>query len=372
MLNIVSSSLFPQPTGPFGVGKMKYHTIDTSRRELNDLKSYRELMVYIWYPTDSKTSQATTPYDEDALKNFRYFMSKRTGIPIWIVSCLLRNIKTYAQENISPLSAASNYPVIIMEHGRGPMIQQYTALCEELASHGYIIVGINHPYVAAATRFPDNRVIKTLVGQPAATQEWKQQQFELAEDDIKFILEDLVKRTNQPTWLLHKKLDLNHIGIAGHSAGGSVAMRMCLENSHFKAGISLDGTTRGNRALSALKTPFLCMLGQKSHTWADDNGQRDLEKLKQLCHVPGMNMTIITLEQVGHLIFSDLPLLLNANWPAQTLSRVIDTDMNAPANRASRAHTIVKKYMVQFFDHHVKNKQSALFVQPHCDVILDT
>ena len=39
----------PSPSGPFGIGRIGYHWIDTSRSDDYDPKRKRELMVYFWY-----------------------------------------------------------------------------------------------------------------------------------------------------------------------------------------------------------------------------------------------------------------------------------------------------------------------------------
>jgi predicted dienelactone hydrolase len=57
--------------------------------------------------------------------------------------------------NVHVSPEKSNYPVLIFSHGLTGFRNQNTFEVEELASHGYIIVGIDHTYDAAATIFTD-------------------------------------------------------------------------------------------------------------------------------------------------------------------------------------------------------------------------
>lgn len=366
---------FPAPRGKFGVAKMEQYLIDTSRIETNQPGTHRELMLHIWYPSATRKASPQAPYDPDALENALEFMHQQSSLPTWLMNGL-RGTKTYAQYNKKIAADTSMYPVIIATHGSGTMIQHYTSLWEELASHGYIVIGINHPYMAAVTRFPDGRIINSFM--PAKQKEskvvaraWKKEQFEVMVIDVKFVIDNLIKLNKQPDWLLYNKLDIDNLGMCGHSGGGSLTMRMCLEDKRIKAGVALDSTTRGNYALEPFDTPFLVLLCEKSHAWAGEEGKQDLKKLNVLCHKPGMNMNIITFKNVGHATFIDLPLLLHTTLLTQMLSRVIHIDLDTSSAQASNVTKIAKKYVMQFFDKYLKNQSTTLFGQSNCNLYAD-
>ena len=50
----------PKPTGNFRPGTSIYHLIDKNRKELfsDNSDDFRELLIQIWYPTDSKNYNA--------------------------------------------------------------------------------------------------------------------------------------------------------------------------------------------------------------------------------------------------------------------------------------------------------------------------
>lgn len=351
---------FPVPSGDYGVGITRHHLIDTHRIESNNPNAHRELMLYIWYPTNNPIKIPQTPYDHDALENALEFIHNQSGIPFWCLSGL-KKTKTYAKAHQPIASSKTKYPIIIISHGAGPMIQQYSALCEELASHGYIVVGINCPYMAPITKFPDNRIIKGLLnikkteGKEAA-KIWKKEQFEIAVQDIGFVLNSLTELNTQSSWPLYNKLDLDHIGICGHSAGGTLAMRMCLEDGRFKAGVALDSEIRDNKSLIPFSTPFLEIIGEKSHLWAGQEGKQAQEKITQLSLEPTMRMSIIRFQNAGHGVFYDLPLLLHTTLLTQIISKYLNVDIDTSS---SQAHDIIKQVnqlIISFFDTLLKNK----------------
>ncbi len=350
---------FPAPTGNYGVGKTQYYLIDHNRKETNIRNGHRELMLHIWYPIDKQKSLKKSPYDHNALTNIQEFIKQQSRIPLWCLYGLLYT-KTYAQDNAPITHNKKTFPVIIATHGAGPMIQQYSWLFEELASHGYIVIGINHPYMAALTRFPDGRVVKGLLNEKIkegkeTTRIWKQEQLEIAGQDIKFVLDSLSNFNEQHSWPLYKKLDLEHIGILGHSAGGSLAMKMCLEDNRIKAGIGLDSGTRGNPDSIPFSTPFLVLLGENSRHMRTAKGQEDYKKLVKLNSLPGMSMTLIMIKNIGHS-FTDLPLLLNSTLLMRTLSKFINSkiDIDAPLGQACKALKTANTHVVEFFDEHLK------------------
>ena len=62
---------FPHPSGPYEIGTLNYHWVDTSRAEIftTDPNARRQLMVQIWYPAQGKPSSQRAPYvhDDDTL-----------------------------------------------------------------------------------------------------------------------------------------------------------------------------------------------------------------------------------------------------------------------------------------------------------------
>lgn len=351
---------FRQPTGSYGLGMKTYHWIDATRKETNDEKQQgnREFMVYVYYPTDQKIAAPTKPYDADALESAKEFAHAKIKIP----TSLLKGwdwLKTYAQDNVSMSLNRTQYPVIIVPHGGGTMIQHYTWMLEELASHGYIVVGINHPYMAAATRFPDGRIIKTMALQSKdkkVINAWKDEQVATCVADIEFVIAQLKKLNAAQDSFLGGKLDLANLGVAGHSFGGHLALIVGSRNPEIKAVVDMDG---GQRAFSYIlgkpyTTPCLVVLAEKSHLWRGEQGLQDKKSLNSFCKDNKDYVTQIIIDNVGHGVFTDISIIMNSILFTRLVSPFVDLDLEASSAQVVQSLNKTASYLVNFFDEHLK------------------
>lgn len=348
---------FPAPTGSFAVGVTEVHVIDTKRKETNAPGAARELMLHVWYPAGKTNIQKKSDvYNADAMENIQEFMSKKSGMPQWIFAGL-PSTKVY--ETLQAPIGLHQYPVIIMSHGAGPMVQQYTWLGQELASHGYIVVGINHTYMAAVTKFPDGRVIKSLLHQKKkegkhVSDAWKAEQRATCVADIQFVLDYLKMSNEDQLSFLYHKLDLARIGVCGHSFGGTVAMQVCQQDARVKAGICMDQGFKGKDAKIPLLAPVLNLMAEKSHAWQGARGAEERQELIELSKQKNSKMQLVSIKDVGHAGFLDVPLLMHATVMTQLLSRFIDIDVNASSAQACKAIVNIKSVIVAFFAEHLK------------------
>jgi dienelactone hydrolase len=352
---------FRKPTGKYGIGTSQYHWVDASRKELNDEQdAYRELMVYVYYPIDDKNKKATMPYDKDALARQKAFVYLKSKIPPILLTGW-DSLKTYAQNNNNVARAKSEYPVIIISNSASTMVQHYSWLLEELASHGYIVVGVNHPYMASITRFPDGRVINSLIAHKKSISKqeyeaWKQQQTSTCTGDIDFVVTKLEELTTS-LGILHERLDLNRVGIAGHSFAGDIALLAGSSNKTIHAIVNMDGgerVFRYNKIKEPFTVPCLMILGEKSHQWRGECGVNDLKTLDAFCNEHKQNVSKITLQDVGHGVFGDLPILLNSTLFTRITSYVFDFDLDASAPKGCKAIDRTSISVIDFFDKHLK------------------
>jgi len=65
---LISVFRLPRPSGPYAIGTVTYHWVDTARAEMftADPTDRRELMVQLWYPAvESSASAPRAPYVQD-------------------------------------------------------------------------------------------------------------------------------------------------------------------------------------------------------------------------------------------------------------------------------------------------------------------
>lgn len=285
------------PKGNFAIGTTEMHLVDTTRPEeyTEDALDKRELMVRVWYPAeDTKDSERAFYWNHAAIRSAAVTAS--TPLP-WFTFTHLGRIPTNSYWNAPVATAEQSYPVVLYSHGTGIGWESAnTKLAEELASHGYIVVGINHTHIGSVSIFPDGRVVEHHAPTGAAMSErppkemadiqsklqtsidWREQ-IELYQQamsimpeaaltavgkaldtqvaDQKSVLQELAQLQTNHQNALVDQLNLNRIGVIGMSLGGSAAFEYCLDDSRCTAGVNLDGFHPRHIDLAPKDTPFL-------------------------------------------------------------------------------------------------------------------
>jgi predicted dienelactone hydrolase len=70
---------------------------------------------------------------------------------------MLSTVRTNAADGAEPGGASARCPLVVLSPGFTSPRSTLTALAEDLASHGYVVAGIDHTYESYATAFPDGR-----------------------------------------------------------------------------------------------------------------------------------------------------------------------------------------------------------------------
>lgn len=258
----------PELTGDYNVGIHYFHFVDTNRNEpfLEGSTQKRELMVKIYYPAQTDESKPYTPYFRDSAELLR-LLAAGYGLPDFLLSHL-RLVKTYSKEGLPLANGEPSYPVILFSHGGGTTMEVHTAQAEDLASHGYIVVAIDHPYVSSATIFP-NRVVSAREattnfdsGEPVVIIS------QIMADDARFVIDKLEEMNDgRVESIFHGRLDLNRIGVAGHSLGGAVAYNLAIHDNRVKAALNLDGAVYVMPEADQM-APFLMLANDRYHVQA--------------------------------------------------------------------------------------------------------
>jgi predicted dienelactone hydrolase len=122
--------------------------------------------------------------------------------------------------------------VILMRAGLAGLVTGYPRLAEDLASHGYVVVGFDAPYRSAVVVFPDGQVIvRTPENNADLFTDSEQEHLatrlvEAWSADMSFSqLEQL--NSSDPSGRFRGRLDLQRVGVFGHSLGGATALQFC-------------------------------------------------------------------------------------------------------------------------------------------------
>jgi dienelactone hydrolase len=344
--SVLPAFRFPMPTGPFPIGTVTRHLVDPNRREFlgPDPGAQRELMIQIWYPADYRGS----PRSYRSRSEVSFFKEH------------LSLIMTNAADGIPLSRTPGRNPVLIFDHSWAGRRDECTFLVENLASHGYVVVGIDHPYGSKFTAFPDGRVVYSSLGEwmDFSSDEAQKTSLKVAEKQLKvraadatFVL-DTLERLDQfdPSGLLTGQLDTSKAAIIGFSFGGAVAAEACRLDPRFRAGVDLDGCLFGESAKEGIEQPFLVMSDDNPLPASDPADARSGPRQRRLAFMNQdvRNITrslqtnggfLVRIKGVRHLNFCDSPLFL----PIRRMSDAGPID-------ARRAMRIIDDFTVAFFD----------------------
>ncbi|MEV0589254.1 lipase [Nonomuraea sp. NPDC050310] len=333
----------PAPTGAHRIGTRSVRLVDTSRRDpLVKAKPYRELMVSLWYPAADSPDplaphmapKAAADWDTRSAPG----MGIRPGTLDW------SGTRTHARRNAPFDPTAGRLPVVLFTPGDGGPRTLGTALVEDLASRGYLVVTVDHTYEADQVEFPGGRVERAVPLPdkltPAVIAKLLRSHARIRLADLRFVLDRLPAVEG-----LSAAADLSKVGVLGQSIGGSVAAHLTRADDRVDAAVNLDGSYVGPVARTGARKPFLQFAAQ-DHTRAGDPTWKTFWSA-----TPGWKREV-RLAGAAHGSFTDLQALV----PELTdFVGTIDPSHSVAAQRA---------YLGAFFDLHLKGRTTTLFDGP--------
>jgi dienelactone hydrolase len=359
----------PTPTGPYPIGTVSYHWVDSTRGEpfTPDPADRREVMVQLWYPADSAGGTARAPYLDHA-RIVAPPLASVLGLPAFALDHL-RYVRGQARIDAPVARARPSYPVLVFSPGRGGVRTQNTAEVQDLASHGYVVAAIDHPYGSAVTVFPDGRTAvidrRDWPGMfDSAFAGVMKDRVALFAQDARFVLDQLQRLGSGATGTAFAgRLDLGRVGIFGHSLGGAVAAEASRLDPRFRAGVDLDAGLFTDVTRTGLRQPFMFLSRQEA-----DFRQQCARLGPQRCGTlvdqqfgtidaafdRSDDAYLARIDGMSHYNFTDLPFFTPL---ARSLGLAGPIDPR-------RGLEIVEAYTLAFFDRHLRDRPAPLLDGP--------
>ncbi|MBL4938590.1 hypothetical protein JK636_23070 [Clostridium sp. YIM B02515] len=354
------------------VGRAVRVLTDENREELlKNTGEKRKIIVSIFYPSDEDIKENQkgfyidlfTPCEEEFIKKFA---GKKNMAGQQVDETYLRSIKTNTFNNIEISKREILYPVVIFSPGLGMDKDCLIYNIEKLVSEGFIVFTLGHIYETDFTILPSGEVLNKIDRIDDFTFEEKEQLIEIRKEDILFLIEEL-KVLNSKDEMIKGKLDLDKIGIIGHSLGGSAVFNAAKEDIRIKAVVMLDGSLQHFDLVKDIEegkrmtTPFLnfrrgsidyneemkkTIEFNESRTDGEEFKKRiigrnktligQIEGQKQLYEYLSDYKSFIKLKHSEHLTFTDWPVIYNQEFENNILS-------------IKEAHVIISEITVRFF-----------------------
>jgi hypothetical protein len=245
----IDEIVLPNPTGKHAVGVVTIMWTDKSRIDsLASPVAARTLLGRIWYPGTAAQGTAPAPYAEhlDAAAND------------W--TALHVRVRTHSYADVAFADGVTRAPVVVLAPGRSTATFDYTTLGENLASHGYIVVGVDSPFhskvvladgTLAPIRFPSMGPSTYPNGMDSAQAPMNA----LVSADLRFAFSQL-QQLDQSHAILRGHLDLTRVGMFGHSNGGMAGSRACALEATCRAFFSVEGQQTREIRMNGVDKPY--------------------------------------------------------------------------------------------------------------------
>ncbi len=205
------------------------------------------ILPAILFPQNKKIVDYTGQYQVKT-KSYTYIDKNRLESYISTVENRKLNVKVWYPDNYK-----RRYPLIVFSHGGLGIKSSNESLYNELASHGYVVLSIDHTYQCFYTKdesgnttFINFGYMKELLFENSLSdiqQSYKyyQKWMEIRTDDMDFVIDYVIGETKKDnTDMVYKLMDINKVGVMGHSLGGSAALGMGRIRDDIKAVIALE------------------------------------------------------------------------------------------------------------------------------------
>lgn len=267
-----------------------------------------------------------------------------------------------------PVDTDSLFPLVIFSHGALGTRSSNVSLYRELASHGYVVAALDHPYQAFWARNDTGKLTFLNLGYLADLQREdaktdKQQSFEFYQQwmqirmgDINLVINTIFEFVDSDKLGVYSLIDTANIGVMGHSLGGSAALGIGRQRDDVKAVIALESPFMydiigvENDAFvfidTVYPTPVLNIYSDDS--WENLSEWAQYARNSALLSDSAATSFNVHISGAGHLALTDLAL------SSPFLVGLLDS---APSTRDStETLRLINGLSLEFFDHFLKNQ----------------
>lgn len=312
----------PEPTGPYAVGSEIFRWVDEQRPEpATEADDRRNVVVQAWYPTDVVSGRQWTYIDRLPPRVY--------GIPRLFLSNY-GLIDTNATSDTPVSSAKDRWPVVLFSPGYGAPRAVYSGLIADLASRGFVVLAVDHPYESAVTELADGTIAATVENMPADDPDgtrFMTERLETRTADLRFVLD----RLDRPEVLgpLADRVDLANLTATGHSLGGATALSALAADQRLTAAANIDGTLYGSLPEHSLTRPVLLIESDRAETGHSQSYLDGNRSLLAGSRAPGFRYEI---SEANHYSFTDVHQFLST--PVRfVVSLAVGGSRGAPATQ---------------------------------------
>ncbi|KAK8096877.1 Alpha/Beta hydrolase protein [Apiospora kogelbergensis] len=319
--------LLPRPNGPFPVSMVVESLTDQSRSDPyapSGSPHQRRVMTSLFLPIDPavvRSEVRTIPY-------MTPLVAADYGR---IQSCRGGRCKTASQP-------PTKLPLVVFSPGFGQSRLLYGSMARSLASEGYAVVTIDHPYDASYVEFPDGSFVRN-ANISTDDDGALEQVLQVRAADVSFVIDQLSESTVfRRAYDNHRiVIDFGRIVMYGHSLGGAAAATVMLSDPRVRGGVDMDGRFFKPVLEKGLDRPFV-LLGRPDHSSEDPTWPAVYDKLL------GARVEMAVAGTI-HASFTDFPVIVNSLNLTKSTAELV-----AGSVSGRRMDLVINSVLVAFCD----------------------
>ena len=354
-LSIAVINTIPKPNGTYGVNLSTMKLTDPSRLDpFAPTRQTRSVMISVFYPVSSASHCQTilSDYMPPATAAVEDLAYSQYGVPNGTFESLRLSLCTPPGPQKDSNNLPQQFPLLLFSPGLGNSRLLYNALAQSIASYGYTVVTVDHPYDANVVEYPDGSLVP---GANISTTPQIDLDVATRAQDLSFVLDALGNPCTLQTLFqsTSNPLNTNRVGTFGHSLGGATAASAMFNDSRIACGANLDGTFFGAPTTPAfhLTDPFLLFGHDGKNQSSDPTWAQVWPRLR------GWTLEL-ALTGAQHATFEDLPLLLQVLGLEGALPPEVVGLVGSLGG--GRAVQVITAYLVAFFDAVLKCEMGPL------------
>jgi dienelactone hydrolase len=311
------------PTGSYSVGRTFFHWTDPNRSDPVAARAgtKREFMVIAWYPAETNTSEAHTPWMPErwafSEAKLLYYQRLNSPNPLTMGEAL-RAIHGTVSNSVAeapPAQTKKLWPLLLFSPGAGVNPAFYSTFTEDLASHGYAVFAIV-PTGWVDTNFPDGHRVPASDKRSDDVGWTTSVALPLWASDLRFMLDQIERLDRDLNSIFFRRLDLSRVGAFGHSFGGAASILAGLQDPRIRAVINLDGSPFGVLSKTVLPKPLMVIKHATSpQYWTPPRDEKEKAMQAQVgeelssVYLRGRPGYRVEITDAKHMTFCDMAVL---------------------------------------------------------------
>jgi dienelactone hydrolase len=310
---LISANPFPTPSGQWKVGTSDF---------IWNLPSHSGIIAKIWYPSSTKQN-SHSPYIDYLDRTLSAMTTGLSPLSKLILNRLyLGRIQTPSEINATLTQGQDSFPTVLLSPGFGGVNFLNTFYALELASHGFIVIGINHPGWSSGSLLVDGSQVafnQVDLNDVDRADTLFAEIIEQKANNLSAVLDELFKLNTTTNSWLYQKIDPTKIFAIGHSSGGSASFLACGTDSRIAKSANLDGFLYMDRVdIANIGKEFLLLLSDRDQYASRGNNPQnsfDVVMAKDKIRIDQFarhaNVRKHQLHLANHFNFMDLSLIVN-------------------------------------------------------------